>query len=85
MLIVHKCFVQVKNESPGLNIARENNFYFAVYDNCPRGSHDRMTEDRNKWRKYVHRVANPRIDRGRLKNRGPIKKISYDNLTIILR
>jgi len=30
----------------------------------------RMTEDRDKWRKYVHCVANPRIDhRGRLKNR----------------
>jgi len=29
----------------------------------------RMTEDRDKWRKYVHSVANPRIVRGRLKNR----------------
>jgi len=30
----------------------------------------RMTEDRDRWRKYVHCVANPRIDhRGRLKNR----------------
>jgi len=29
----------------------------------------RMTEDRDKWRKYVHGVANPRIERGRLKNR----------------
>ena len=25
---------------------------------------DRMTEDRDKWRKYVHGVANPRIDDG---------------------
>jgi len=24
----------------------------------------RMTEDSNKWRKYVHGVANPRIDDG---------------------
>ena len=24
----------------------------------------RMTEDRGKWRKYVHGVANPRIDDG---------------------
>jgi len=28
-----------------------------------------MTEDRDKWRKYVHGVANPRIENGRLKNR----------------
>jgi len=26
--------------------------------------HDRMTEDRDKWRKYVHGVANPRIEDG---------------------
>jgi len=24
----------------------------------------RMTEDRDKWRKYVHGVANPRIEDG---------------------
>jgi len=24
----------------------------------------RMTEDRDKWRKYVHAVANPRIEDG---------------------
>ena len=24
----------------------------------------KMTEDRDKWRKYVHSVANPRIDDG---------------------
>jgi len=24
----------------------------------------KMTEDRDKWRKYVHRVANPRIENG---------------------
>ena len=29
----------------------------------------RMAEDRDKWRKYVHGVANPRIELGRLKNR----------------
>jgi len=23
-----------------------------------------MTEDRDKWRKYVHGVANPRIEEG---------------------
>jgi len=25
----------------------------------------RMTKDRNKWRKYVHDVANPRIEDGK--------------------
>ena len=25
---------------------------------------NRMTEDRDKWRKYVHGVANPRIEDG---------------------
>ena len=25
---------------------------------------DRMTEDRDKWRKYIHAVANPRIEDG---------------------
>jgi len=29
----------------------------------------RMTEDRDKWRKYVHGVSSPAGDRGRLKNR----------------
>ena len=24
----------------------------------------RMTEDRDKWRKYIHGVANPRIEDG---------------------
>jgi len=24
----------------------------------------RMTEDRNKWRKYIHGVANPQIEDG---------------------
>ena len=24
----------------------------------------RMTEDRDKWRKYIHGVANPRIEEG---------------------
>jgi len=24
----------------------------------------RMTEDRDKWRKYIHRLANPRIEDG---------------------
>ena len=28
----------------------------------------RMTEDKDKWKKYVHGVAKP-LDRGRLKNR----------------
>ena len=26
---------------------------------------NRMTEDRDKWRKYVHGVANPRIEDGK--------------------
>jgi len=30
----------------------------------------RMTEDRDKWRKYVHGVANPRIDNGYRTERG---------------
>jgi len=29
----------------------------------------RMTEDRDKWRKYVHGVANPRIEDGKEQNR----------------
>jgi len=29
----------------------------------------RMTEDRDKWRKYVHGVANPRIEDSKRKNR----------------
>jgi len=29
----------------------------------------RMTEDRDKWRKYVHGVHGQPSDRGRLKNR----------------
>jgi len=28
-----------------------------------------MIEDRDKWRKYVHDVANPRIEDGERKNR----------------
>ena len=32
---------------------------------CGQDSHSvRMTEDRDKWRKYVHGVANPRIEDG---------------------
>jgi len=34
----------------------------------------RMTEDSDKWRKYVHGVANPRMDRGRLKNRTEVTR-----------
>ena len=33
-------------------------------DRTPREESIRMTEDRNKWRKYVHCVANPRIEDG---------------------
>ena len=29
----------------------------------------RMTEDRHKWRKYVHGAANPRIEDGQEQNR----------------
>jgi len=29
----------------------------------------RMTEDRDKWRKYVHGVANPRIEKAKEQNR----------------
>jgi len=36
-------------------------------DNVPVEESVRMTEDRDKWRKYVHGVANPRI-KGRPKN-----------------
>ena len=31
-------------------------------DRTPLGESFRMTEDRDKWRKYVHGVANPQID-----------------------
>ena len=33
-------------------------------DRTLRGESIRMTEDRDKWRKYVHSVANPRIEDG---------------------
>jgi len=33
-------------------------------DRTPRGRVIRMTEDRDKWRKYVHGVAKPRIEDG---------------------
>ena len=34
-------------------------------DRTPRGSQSvRMTEDRDKWGKYVHGVTNPRIEDG---------------------
>jgi len=33
-------------------------------DRTPRGKSIRMTEDRDKWRKYVYGVANPRIENG---------------------
>ena len=31
-------------------------------DRTPLGESFRMTEDRDKWRKYVHGVANPQIE-----------------------
>ena len=40
-----------------------------------------MTEDRDKWRKYVHGVANPRIKDGRLKNRTDVK---FEAILVIL-
>jgi len=33
-------------------------------DRTPRGRVSKMTEDRDKWRKYVHGVANPWIEDG---------------------
>ena len=33
-------------------------------DRTLRGKSIRMTEDRDKWRKYVHGVANPQIEDG---------------------
>jgi len=33
-------------------------------DTTPVEESMRMTEDRDKWRKYVHGVANPRIEDG---------------------
>ena len=33
-------------------------------DRTPRGRVNRMTEERDNWRKYVHDVANPRIEDG---------------------
>ena len=30
----------------------------------------RITEDRDKWRKYVHGVANPRIEEAKEQNSG---------------
>ena len=34
-------------------------------DRLPVEESVRMTEDRDKWRKYVHGVANPRIEYGK--------------------
>ena len=33
-------------------------------DRTIRGRVNQMTEDRDKWRKYIHGVANPRIEDG---------------------
>ena len=35
-----------------------------TWTGLPAEESDRMTEDRDKWRKYVHGVANPRIENG---------------------
>ena len=35
-----------------------------TWPGLPVGESARMTEDRDKWRKYVHGVANPRIEDG---------------------
>jgi len=34
----------------------------------PNDQRSRMTEDREKWRKYVHGVSNPRIEDGKEQN-----------------
>ena len=42
----------------------------SLYSSVPVEESDRMTEDRDKWRKYVRGVASGHpSDRGRLKNR----------------
>ena len=47
----------------------------------------RMTEDRDKWRKYVHGVANPRIGKGKKQNRTTqayISKITFSSDVLVL-
>jgi len=36
----------------------------------------RMTEDRDKWRKYVHGVANPRIEEAKEQKSRPYIRLS---------
>ena len=48
---------QARKATHGLDGQRQD------VDRTPRGR-VRMTEDRDKWRKYVHGVANPRIEDG---------------------
>jgi len=38
--------------------------YIKTWTGLPVEESVRMTEDRDKWRKYVHGVANPRIENG---------------------
>ena len=49
---------QARNTIPGLDGRHQD------VDRTPSEESIRMTEDRDKWRKYVHGVANPRIEDG---------------------
>jgi len=49
---------QVRKTTHGLDRQHQD------VDRTPAEESIRMTEDRDKWRKYVHGVANPRIEDG---------------------
>ena len=51
-------FTQARKTTHGLDGQRQD------VDMTPVEESIRMTEDRDKWRKYVHGVANPRIEDG---------------------
>jgi len=44
----------------------------------------RMTEDRDKWRKYVHGVANPRIEDGSRTERNSELPLEGQNWSVSL-
>jgi len=45
-------------------VCRRERSHTAWIDRTPRKKSVRMTEDRDKWREYIHGVANPRIEDG---------------------
>jgi len=74
----HTCYHEETRELPGESANARNNARCTQarkathsldgqhqdVDRTLRGRVNRMTEDMDKWRKYVHGVANPRIEDG---------------------